>query len=117
MISVFNNLVKNAVQSIPEDRIGVIEVILQEEFGHIKVMVMDNGSGIPQDIQEKVFVPNFTTKNSGTGLGLAITRQIIETAGGTINFESEEGKGTIFYVTLPAYQAKQDEENKGIDHE
>ena len=117
MISVFNNLIKNAVQSIPEDRVGVIEVILQEEFGHIKVMVMDNGSGIPEDIREKVFVPNFTTKNSGTGLGLAITRQIIETAGGTINFESVEGKGTTFYITLPAYYEPQADENEALNDE
>jgi hypothetical protein len=95
----------------------VIEVILQEEFGHIKVMVMDNGSGIPEDIREKVFVPNFTTKNSGTGLGLAITRQIIETAGGTINFESVEGKGTTFYITLPAYYEPQVDENEALNDE
>lgn len=103
MISVFNNLIKNATQAIPEDRHGVIEVILSEEYGNYKVVVMDNGKGIPEEIHSKVFVPNFTTKSSGTGLGLAISRQIIEGASGTITFESEVDKGTSFYVTLPKY--------------
>ena len=103
LISAFNNLVKNATQAIPEDRDGKIDVIVLEEYGHFKVVVMDNGSGIPEHQQDKVFVPNFTTKNSGTGLGLAITKRVVESARGRIWFESTENKGTTFYVELPMY--------------
>jgi signal transduction histidine kinase len=74
-----------------------------EENKLVKVVVADNGSGIPAGSYDKVFVPNFTTKTSGTGLGLAICKQIIENAHGDIWFVSEEGLGTSFYVTLPFY--------------
>lgn len=102
LISVFNNLIKNAIQSIPEDKDGLIDVIVLEEYGQIKVVVMDNGSGISKDQQDKVVVPNFTTKSSGTSLGLAISKQIIDNSKGKIWFESEVGVGTKFYVTLPS---------------
>ncbi len=104
MISVFNNLIKNAIQSVPEGVKGNIMVITLEEYGCIKTVVMDNGSGIPKESYEKVFVPNFTTKSSGTGLGLAITKQIVENANGQIWFESEMGTGTTFYVNLPYFE-------------
>lgn len=101
LISVFNNLIKNAIQSLDETEDGQIEVIVLEEYGEVKVVIIDNGKGIPEDELEKVFVPNFTTKSSGTGLGLAISKQIIDMSRGKIWFESEVGIGTKFYVTLP----------------
>ena len=61
----------------------------------------DNGKGIPEDIREKLFTPNFTTKSSGMGLGLAIVKNIIESSGGKIWFETEINSGTTFYVSLP----------------
>jgi two-component system nitrogen regulation sensor histidine kinase NtrY len=100
MVSVFNNLVKNAIQSIPEQRKGFVDVNIKEEDGWITIAVSDNGSGIPSDNYDKVFVPNFTTKSSGTGLGLAITKQIIDGTGGRIWFESAENVGTTFYVRM-----------------
>ncbi len=100
LVSVFNNLVKNAIQSIPENRKGFIDIKVEEQNGWAITSVKDNGSGIPKEFQESVFVPNFTTKSSGTGLGLAITKQIIDGAGGKIWFESEENAGTVFYVQL-----------------
>lgn len=103
IISVFNNLLKNAIQAIPEDRKGEVIIITLEEYGMIKTVVMDNGVGIAPDAYEKVFVPNFTTKSSGTGLGLAIVKQIIVNAGGEIWFESVENESTSFYITLPYY--------------
>ena len=57
---------------------------------------------IADDFKDKIFRPNFTTKSSGMGLGLSICKQIIESAGGSISFESELGIGTTFKVTLPA---------------
>lgn len=107
MISVFNNLIKNAIQSVPDGKKGDINVITMEEHGKIKTIVMDNGSGISKDAYDKVFVPNFTTKSSGTGLGLAICKQIVESAKGQIWFESTPGEGTSFFVTIPYYQEEQ----------
>ena len=61
----------------------------------------DNGSGIPEDIQGKVFVPNFTTKSSGSGIGLAISKRAIEHLGGHIWFDTQEDVGTSFYIEMP----------------
>ena len=57
--------------------------------------------GIPEELKEKMFSPNFTTKTTGSGLGLAMVKQIIANHNGEIWFESEEGKGTTFYILLP----------------
>lgn len=100
MVSVFNNLVKNATQSIPEQRKGFVDVHIKEEEGWINIVVSDNGSGIPKENYDKVFVPNFTTKSSGTGLGLAISKQIIDSTGGNIWFETAENVGTAFFIRL-----------------
>jgi signal transduction histidine kinase len=100
MVSVFNNLVKNAIQSIPEHRKGFVDVHVKDEDGWVTVAVSDNGAGIPADNYDKVFVPNFTTKSSGTGLGLAISKQIIDGNGGRIWFESAQNVGTTFYVRM-----------------
>ena len=100
LISLFNNLLKNAMQSIPEGRAGFIDLHIRDEDGWVIASVSDNGSGIPKENYEKVFVPNFTTKSSGTGLGLAISKQIIEGSGGDLWFESKENVGTTFFVKL-----------------
>jgi signal transduction histidine kinase len=64
-------------------------------------VVKDNGHGIPEDMQSKIFTPNFTTKTSGTGLGLAMCKGIVEQSHGRIWFETSEGMGTSFFVELP----------------
>ena len=98
---VFNNLIKNAIQAVPEDRTGKLEISLKPIRKMARIRVKDNGSGIPLDLYKKVFVPNFSTKNSGMGLGLAICKKIIESAQGNISFVSEVNKGTTFEVNLP----------------
>lgn len=98
---VFNNLIKNAIQAIPDSKKGLIHVALKAENGEAIVNVKDNGSGIPKALFKKVFVPNFSTKNSGMGLGLAISKKSIDQANGNISFVSEENKGTTFEVRLP----------------
>lgn len=103
LIRVFNNIIKNAIQAIPDDRAGEIDIRVRNHEHRIVVSVQDNGSGIPEDQKDKVFVPNFTTKSSGMGIGLAMSKNIIESAGGYIWFESEYGEGTTFYVELPIY--------------
>ena len=101
MVQVFNNLMKNAIQSIPDNREGVISVMLKQAAKRIVIEITDNGIGIESALHEKLFTPNFTTKSTGMGLGLAITKNIIELTGGTIRFESVENKGTTFYIQLP----------------
>jgi signal transduction histidine kinase len=101
LIRVLNNLVKNAQQAIPDDRKGRIEISVYTKKEKVVLKVSDNGSGIPDDKKEKVFVPNFTTKSSGTGLGLAISKNIIESVNGEIYFKTEVGQGTDFFVELP----------------
>jgi signal transduction histidine kinase len=101
MVQVFNNLLKNAIQSIPEVRTGKIEIKLETTDQNVIIEISDNGSGIPNEIQDKLFVPNFTTKSNGMGLGLAIAKNIIEISGGEISFKSNQNEGTSFTITLP----------------
>ncbi|MFO8000016.1 MAG: ATP-binding protein, partial [Marinilabilia sp.] len=101
LLGVFNNLINNAVQSIPRDRTGEINISASVTGDEVLVKVRDNGKGIPDEIREKMFVPNFTTKTSGMGLGLAIVKGVIESAGGEIWFETDPGNGTTFYIQLP----------------
>lgn len=101
LTSVFNNLVKNAQQSTHDGRVVDIIVSLSTTEDNVVVTVADNGDGMPPDVSEKAFHPNFTTKSTGMGLGLAITKTIIDNSGGTIDFETEVGRGTTFTVTLP----------------
>ena len=78
-----------------------IIVILKNapEPDYVVISFSDNGPGIPEDIRGRVFMPNFTTKNTGMGLGLAISKNIVEGSGGKICFETSE-KGTTFFVYL-----------------
>jgi signal transduction histidine kinase len=102
MLSVMNNLVKNAIQSIKPDVKGKIHLTIeQREADMIDISVSDNGTGIPAEMQEHVFTPNFTTKSTGSGLGLTITRNIVEGMNGSIRFETTEDTGTTFHIRLP----------------
>lgn len=96
---VFNNLIKNALQAIEKKEDGDIIIIMKELSHTIMISVSDNGCGIPEDMQDKVFRPNFTTKSTGMGLGLPISKNIVEGSGGTIRFVTSE-KGTTFFVEL-----------------
>ena len=101
MLRVFNNLIKNAVQSIPSGEKGEITIKITAEENNFLFQFKDNGIGITEEKHTKIFVPYFTTKSTGTGLGLAMVKQIIENHRGTIGFESEEGVGTEFWIKLP----------------
>ena len=94
------NLLKNAEQSIPEDRKGKIQVKVREINEKVEIRIRDNGCGIPEELRKKIFEPNFTTKSSGSGLGLAICQRIIESLGGKIGFTTTLGEGTEFYIIL-----------------
>ncbi len=101
LFRVFVNLVKNAVQSIEKGRKGEINIDLSCSERFVTIIIEDNGRGIPEELQPKLFSPNFTTKSGGMGLGLAIVKGIVENSGGRIWFETELGKGTKFIVELP----------------
>jgi signal transduction histidine kinase len=96
----FSNLILNALQATPENRTARVKIKETLEPGFVTITISDNGSGIPVDIQDKIFMPNFTTKTSGTGLGLAMCKRMVEQAKGQIWFESGEN-GTDFFVKLP----------------
>jgi two-component system, NtrC family, nitrogen regulation sensor histidine kinase NtrY len=98
---VFSNLIKNAIQSIPAGRGGLITVGIEVKSDKVVVSISDNGSGIPAELRNNLFIPNFTTKSSGTGLGLSIAKKYIESANGRIWFESEVDKGSVFSFELP----------------
>jgi two-component system, NtrC family, nitrogen regulation sensor histidine kinase NtrY len=100
LTSAFNNLIKNAIQSIPPDRDGIIKINLYREENTAILKISDNGSGIPKDIQDKIFSPNFTTKAYGSGIGLLITKNIIQSVSGKISFETIENEGSDFFVQL-----------------
>jgi len=103
MNRLFTNLLQNAIQAIPESRSGYIVMHMEatEDRQWVIVSVQDNGEGISPEIQSRIFVPNFTTKNSGTGLGLAMCKNIVEQARGEIWFETRINTGTTFFVKLP----------------
>lgn len=105
MRRVLINLLKNAEQSIPEGRQGVIRITVRKKEGKVEIRIRDNGQGIPENLREKIFQPNFTTKSSGMGLGLAICKRIIESMGGEIGFVSEVGVGTEFFIILDIVRA------------
>ena len=94
---VFVNIIKNAIQASPEDIIVMLNAMYSER--EIQISISDNGPGIPEELREKIFRPNFTTKSNGNGLGLAISKHIVESSGGHITFDTSD-KGTTFYITL-----------------
>jgi signal transduction histidine kinase len=108
---VFLNLLLNALQALPEDRASENEihvVVKAPGIDRIIVEVRDNGAGIPSQVRGRIFEPFFTTKpiGIGTGLGLAICHGIVTSLGGTLNFDSEVGKGTVFRLDLPSAPAR-----------
>lgn len=107
MSRIFTNLIINGIQAVPQERTPTIEITLTQEKSKCLIRVADNGSGIPSDIQHKVFLPNFSTKYSGSGIGLALAKRGIEHAGGQIWFETQEGTGTIFFISLEKATLKQ----------
>ena len=98
---VFVNIIRNAIQALEGQKNGDIIVTLNPLYSEreMEITISDNGPGIPADIQEKIFRPNFTTKSNGNGLGLAISKHIVEGSAGRITFTTSD-KGTTFYINL-----------------
>jgi signal transduction histidine kinase len=95
------NLVTNAIQAMPGGGRLFMEAKV-DSSGHVSISVEDTGVGIPDRIRSQIFTPLFTTKPRGQGFGLAVCKRVIEAHGGTIGFESVEGKGTRFTVEFPS---------------
>ncbi|MEY4935337.1 MAG: hypothetical protein RIS64_1696 [Bacteroidota bacterium] len=100
LTNALNNLLINAAQAIPASQKGKIDVSVYRRDRSVVIKITDNGSGIPKDIQEKIFKPNFTTKSYGSGLGLLITKNIVESVNGKLYFETEDNVGTSFFLEL-----------------
>jgi len=103
---VYVNFLKNGIQAVPEGRPVEIHVETASETddqGRKWAIgrVTDNGSGIPRNLWDKIFVPSFSTKTSGTGLGLAIARKAIENMDGEIGFDTSFDEGTTFWIRVP----------------
>ena len=94
------NLVTNSVQAMPDG--GKLTLTGQATpEGQVSFSVQDTGVGIPEAIKDRIFTPLFTTKPRGQGFGLAVCKRVIEAHGGTISFESQEGKGAKFTIQFP----------------
>jgi len=95
----FLNLIRNAAESLGPG--GTAVVCVGERRDEVEVTVADTGSGIPLELQDRIFEPLFTTRSNGTGLGLTIVKRIVEAHGGSIRVDSEPGRGTRVHVRFP----------------
>jgi len=96
------NLVRNAIFALSDSQKGLIKLRAKwKKKNELLLEVSDNGPGISPEIQSQVFIPFFTTKQKGTGIGLSIVKKILNMHGGSIHFQSREGSGTTFFISLP----------------
>jgi signal transduction histidine kinase len=98
---IFSNLIINGLQAHASESEATVEVTLEIDKSTATISFADNGSGIPEGYEDKIFIPSFSTKKTGSGLGLAIAKQGIEHMNGKIGFEANENVGCRFYIQLP----------------
>ncbi|QDU82186.1 Sensor protein ZraS [Polystyrenella longa] len=94
------NLLLNAIEAMPEGGTISVEVTRMTEPDSVRIEISDTGSGIPVDLQDRIFDPYFTTKSQGTGMGLALCEKIIRQHNGALDFRSSP-RGTTFRISLP----------------
>jgi len=97
-LRIFNNVIKNAIHATQEVKDPEIKITAEETPETYIVKITDNGCGIAEEMKDKIFTPNFTTKTTGSGLGLAMVKSIVSNFGGKIWFKSEKNKGTEFFI-------------------
>lgn len=106
VIQVLFNIIQNGIDASPPG--GVVKITVSDHEGMLNISVFDKGNGIPEDFRSQVYEPFFTTKKDsgkkGLGLGLSVSKSLLDAMGGSIRFESEIGKGTVFYISLPLRQ-------------
>jgi signal transduction histidine kinase len=93
------NLLQNAQQAVDDG--GRIRVALDKGEGCYRIVVSDNGEGVPGNLREKIFTPFFTTREGGTGLGLALVKKIAEAHRGNLHLQSGEAAGSEFVIEIP----------------
>jgi len=98
---IINNLITNAIYAMPDGGTLTIQATKNTQTDKIILTIKDTGIGIPKAVQTKIFNPLFTTRSKGQGLGLSVVKRFTEALDGTISFESQEGRGTTFTITLP----------------
>lgn len=96
---VFINLIKNAVESMPDG--GTVHILMTEDEYSVNVTVKDEGDGIPENVLKRIGEPFLTTKEKGTGLGLMVTFNLIKNHQGAIQVDSKPDRGTAFHITFP----------------
>jgi signal transduction histidine kinase len=101
---VIGNLLLNAVQAMPKG--GKLFIYAYREEGGLVIEGQDTGEGIPEEGKSKLFTPMFTTKSKRQGFGLSVVTRVTESMNGTVTFDSEKGKGTIFTIRLPPSQKR-----------
>jgi nitrogen fixation/metabolism regulation signal transduction histidine kinase len=106
MTRAVSNVVINALQARVEGQEALVEVEVTTRVGAVWVSIRDNGRGIPEPLQGRIFQPQFTTKESGSGLGLYMARQFVNQSGGRIWFTTS-GEGTTFFIELPLAASKE----------
>ena len=99
---VFTNLINNSIQAI--DKNGHIEITVKSKKTDLEIHIIDDGNGIPKELKQQIFEPQFTTKSNGKGLGLAMVAQILQNHNGDITLIDSQGKGAYFKLTLPKSQ-------------
>ncbi|MCQ4036080.1 sensor histidine kinase [Kaistella montana] len=99
---IITNLVANARQARNTDKESIINVNVEQRHKRIIINIEDNGVGIPEEMYDRIFEPNFTSKTSGTGLGLTMVRKMVEDYKGEISVKSELDKGSTFTISLPS---------------
>ncbi|AFH49893.1 Signal transduction histidine kinase [Ignavibacterium album JCM 16511] len=96
----FINFIRNSIQA----NANKILIKIERKENKFEIRITDNGTGIPEEIRDKIFIDNFTTKIQGMGLGLSMAKRFIENINGTIELESSSEKGTTFKIIIPAYK-------------
>jgi signal transduction histidine kinase len=99
MKRVFVNLIRNAVDAMPQG--GELTIQSKESNGNLHVTLSDTGAGITDDVASRIWMPFFTTKAKGIGLGLSVSKRIVEAHKGHISYETEIEKGTTLTATIP----------------
>ena len=103
---VFANLLKNAIQAIPRtQKLRKVKVAASSDLSRVYISFEDNGTGVPEDVRDRIFLPNFTTKSSGSGLGLAIVKNIVQSNDGAISFQTATGEGSTFTISFPIVES------------